>query len=237
MSIAYAPSKLTRFIVKAIRKIPLIGRCYKRKQTEAIYRRARRAANRSFAARVLDSCWATQGCLVDESYRNLTSELVEIDRMTGARVLGILPALCWSRRFEYPYAIINSIPPEHTSRNYRILDCGAGLDSLQFYLAIKGYDVYSLDLDLDVLEQVARFKSNKKLKTLYPTYGNILDLPFPNEYFDRIINISVLEHVVYHLERDTDVILKGFVNEMLRVLKPGGVGRTNFRRKYEPKKV
>lgn len=240
MSIAYAPSKLAwrsrEFIAQVINKIPSLRAHYERKQVEEIYELAKRAANRNFPIKVLDSRWATQRCLTDEYYIFLTSELVEISKIVGAFVGSIPQALHWSRQYEYPYAIMNSIPSGHPSRAFRILDCGAGVGPIQFYLAMKGYEVYSLDLNLRALERVALFESKKRLKTLHPTYGNILDLPFPNDYFDRVLNISVLEHIVYYVEQDTDVILKGFVNELLRVLKPKGLVVLTFDVNMDPQK-
>jgi ubiquinone/menaquinone biosynthesis C-methylase UbiE len=64
----------------------------------------------------------------------------------------------------------------------------------------------------------------------------VLKLPFPDSYFDRVTNISVLEHVIYLVKQDTNVILKGFVNEMLRVLKPKGLVVLTFDVNMDPKK-
>jgi len=149
---------------------------------------------------------------------------------------GIPVALHWSRQYEYPYAIMNSMPSEHPPKDFKILDCGASRGPLQFYLAMKGFEVHTLDLDLGALERVARFKLKKGLTTLYPNYGNIFSLPFPDNHFDRVLNISVLEHAVYHIERDIDVILKGFLNELLRVLKPNGLVVLTFDVNMNPKK-
>jgi SAM-dependent methyltransferase len=223
MSIANAPPKPFWFAAKAIKRIPLIGKYYNREQIKRVYKLAEKTAKHNFPFKVLTSGWATQDRLNDESYKFLTSELVKIDKMVGSQRVGsTVQALHWSRIYEYPYAIINIRTPE-PSKRLNILDCGSGTGPLQFYLAINGYKVYSLDLDLSALEKVAQFKLANKLETLYPTYGNILDLPFPNDYFDRVFSISVLEHIVYRLKEDTNVILKGFVNELLRVLKPGGL--------------
>ena len=189
-----------------------------------MYELAKRAAKLDFSIRVLDSGWATQRCLTDDSYRTLTRELFEIDKIAGSGLASsIPPSLHWSRRYEYPYVVINSKLRKQPAKEFKILDCGAGVGPLQFYLAMKGHEYYSLDLDLSALMRVARFKSKNGLKTLYPTYGNILDVPFPNNYFDRIVCISVLEHIIYPLRKDIDVVLKGFVNELLRVLKPEGL--------------
>ncbi len=223
----------------------MLGRYWKMKQAEKNYELATRAANRDFCFRVVDACWATIDCLADESYKTLTMELLEIDKLSSALYGDVPPCLHWSRRYEYPYAILNSVLPEHPSKDFKILNCGPGISPLQFYLAIQEYIVYSLDVNLITLERVARFKLEEKLKTLYPVYGNLLDLPFPDDYFDRVLSISVLEHIIEAglLKQNTNVILKGFVNELLRVLKPEGLvvftfdvnmkAETPFRLRYD----
>ena len=245
MNIAYAPSKLAwrarRFIARVIKTysfiMPPINRYYKRKQVEEIYNLARRAAKRSFPIAVVDSGWATQRCLADKNYRSLTLELLGIDKMSGALCAGgIYRSLHFGRRYEYPYALINSKLPVEPSKEFKILDCGAGVGPMQFYLAMRGYEVYSFDLNLKSLKRVADFKSKKRLKTLHPTYGNILDLPFPDDYFDRVLSISVLEHIVYQLEQDTNIILRGFLNELVRVLKPKGLVVLTFDVNMNPQK-
>lgn len=201
--------------------MPFVDRYYGRRETEKLYRLAAKSASRNFPFHVQNSGWATQRCLADIFHRNLTNQLVNIDLMTGATSAGgIARSLHWSRRYEYPYAIMN-ITTE-PSKTFKILDCGGGLGSLQFYLAMKGYTVHSVDLNLKSLARIVRIKSKKKIQHLYPTYGNILDLPFPNDHFDNVLCISVLEHVLYRLKQDTSVILKGVVNELVRVLKPTG---------------
>lgn len=203
----------------------MLDKYYRMKQAEENYEHATRAANQDFCFRVVDAGWATTDCLTDESYKKLTMELLEIDKSSSALYGDVPPCLHWSRRYEYPYAILNSVLPEHPPKDFKILNCGAAMSPLQFYLAMKEYIIYSLDLNLITLERVARFKSEEKLKTLYPVYGNLLDLPFPDAYFDRVLSISVLEHIIDTclLKQNTDVILKGFANELLRVLKPEGL--------------
>jgi SAM-dependent methyltransferase len=236
MGVANAPPKLFWIARRAIGRIPLIREYYGRRQVERTYELAKKAAKREFPFKVLTSGWATQDRLSDESYKSITSELAEIDKMVGPTQTGSMTqALHWSRRYEYPYAIMN-MGASDSSKGLKILDCGSGTGPLQFYLAMNGYNVYSLDLDLRALEKVAKFKSTNNLETLYPAYGNILDLPFPDGYFDRVFSISVLEHVVYLLKEDTTVILKGFVNELLRVLKPGGLVVLTFDVNMSPQK-
>jgi ubiquinone/menaquinone biosynthesis C-methylase UbiE len=205
--------------------MPLVGSQRKRREAEQFYKLAEKTAYRNYTVRVRDCGWATQRCLTDEHFGNLTRKLAQISGITGHRIeRGISPAFHWSRRYEYPYAIMNTEPGEDV-KGFKVLDCGAGLNPVQFYLAMKGYEVYSLDRDLSALEKVARFKSKTRLSALHPTYGNIIGLPFPCEYFDRVLCISVLEHVLENApsDIDTDIVLKACVNELLRVAKPGGL--------------
>lgn len=228
-SIANVPNCAVGYpLAEMIRKTSrAIERHYCVKQALETRRLAMKAANRDFPVKVLDSSWATRGCLNERSYKNLTSELVRIDVMTGANWFGIPPSLHWSRRYEYPYTIIKSIPAE-PAKEFRVLDCGAQANPVQFFLSMRGFNVHSLDLDLVSLGKVAQLKSKNKLKTLYPTYGNVLDLPFPEAYFDRVLNISVLEHIIKLAGKDTNVVLKGFLNELLRILKPDGLAVLTF---------
>ena len=53
-------------------------------------------------------------------------------------------------------------------------------------------------------------------KGLDIVYGNILDIPYPNNYFDNIICIAVL----HHISKEEDRIKA--INELIRVTKPGG---------------
>lgn len=227
MSIANAPSLARRaqeFARNQVAcKIPSLRASYENKRVYEVYRLARIASNRDFPAKALDSGWANHDDVIQNSYKKLTNELVEISKAVGSFVSNIPQPLHWSRLYEYPYAIINSSLPEHPSREFRIFDPGASNCPLQFYFAMKGYEVYSLDLDLWALKRVAKTKSERGLKSLHIAYGNILSLPFPDNYFDRVVNISVLEHIVYRIKQDTDIILRAFVNELLRVLKPNGL--------------
>lgn len=241
MSITNAPPRLIwhaqDFIAsQVLTKIGPLQSLYGKYQIGELYKFAKKVSNRSNSVRVLDSGWATQDCLNDKNFQILTAELVEISKTFGSFMFDLALPLHWSRRYEYPYAIINSMLPEHPSRDFKILDCGASICPLQYYFATKGFEVYSLDLDLRRLEQVARFKSEKGLKSIHPVFGNILSLPFPDSYFDRVINISVLEHIVYRVKQDTNVILRGFVSELLRVLKPEGIIVLTFDVNMNPKK-
>lgn len=102
------------------------------------------------------------------------------------------------------------------------MDCGCGFSSFQFYLAEQGFEVHAVDCDLPTLERVAALKKRSGLTNLKPTFGSALKLPFACGYFDGALCISVLEHMVVSPE-NSSLIFEGSINEMLRVLKKGGL--------------
>lgn len=88
-----------------------------------------------------------------------------------------------------------------------ILDVGCGSGWSSYLLAERGYSVSGVDLDTNAFEptetQDCRFFA-----------GSVLELPFPDNSFDLVTSYQMLEHVP-----DPELGLQ----EMLRVLKPGGV--------------
>ena len=237
MSIIFAPPMGQWFFSRVLDSIPVYRRFRTRKHNKETYFLAEKAAKHDFRAQVIDSGWATRKCFMDNRYRTLTKELFGFDENTGYKLVGgVSSSLHWSRRYEYPYAIINSSLPEQPTKEFKILDCGAGIGPLQFYFAQKGYTYYPFDQDMFSLRRVARFKAENRLMNIHPTYGNILDIPFPNGHFDRVFCVSTLEHILIPLKGDTDVVLKGFVNELLRVLKPEGLLVLTFDVNMSPQK-
>jgi SAM-dependent methyltransferase len=82
--------------------------------------------------------------------------------------------------------------------------CGTGLD----FLAARCREVHGVDLAPTALG---------KAREIYHTVScaSVLALPYPDEFFDLIVSVDVIEHIP--LERKNEAL-----TEMLRVLKPGG---------------
>jgi ubiquinone/menaquinone biosynthesis C-methylase UbiE len=92
----------------------------------------------------------------------------------------------------------------------RVFDCGCGMG---FYLMALGklrkLRLVGLDGDMERLEWARREKVPASLLN-----GNIFQLPFAGESFDKVLMSEVLEHL-------SDDVLG--LKEIFRVLKPGGI--------------
>ncbi len=68
------------------------------------------------------------------------------------------------------------------------------------------------------METVAKADASTRIlgfKNVFNLYGDVRVLPFPDNYFDRVFCISVLEHVPEGREQG--------LRECIRVMKPGGL--------------
>jgi SAM-dependent methyltransferase len=218
LKVACAPSKARWFMSRGLHHLPLIKSFVEKREMTRLVGLARSSAEREQDFSVLHSGWARKTVPFDTE--NIQARLASIDRVNGYKLReGVLPSSHWSRIYEYPYAAYQL---RNVRKGGRVLDCGCGLASFQFYLAEQGFEVHAVDCDLPTLERVAALKKRLGLANLKPTFGSILKLPFADGYFDGATCISVLEHALTSSE-NSKLMLKGSINEMLRVLRKGGL--------------
>ncbi len=109
----------------------------------------------------------------------------------------------------------NPANSEAGNKSLRILDCGGCSSSIDFFLAEKGFQVCSVDLD-EFLVFNSNYVAKAKSLPLKNLAADMTHLPFEKDYFDIVFSISVLEH----FEKE----LRGLaIQEMERVVKPGGL--------------
>lgn len=220
LKVACAPSKARWFMSRGLHHLPLIKSFVEKREMTRLVGLARSSAEQQQDFSVLHSGWARKTVPFDTG--NVRARLASIDRVNGYKLPeGVLPSSHWSRTYEYPYAAYQL---RDIRKGGRVLDCGSGLASFQFYLAEQGFEVYAVDCDLPALERVATLTKRLGLANLKPTFGSILKLPFVDSYFDGASCISVLEHVLTSSKNPNlrALMLKGSINEMLRVLRKGG---------------
>jgi len=107
--------------------------------------------------------------------------------------------LPWSRKWEYPYAILKS----GLSKGMRVLDAGTGQSRFPLALLELGCEVSCVDKEVVRLKGVSTWQCD------------IRDLPFPDGFFDVVFCLSVLEH--------TERLPIDYIDELGRVLKSDGV--------------
>ena len=94
-----------------------------------------------------------------------------------------------------------------------VLDIGAGLGSASIPLAIYGADVIAVDISQNMLDILQKRLNGKTLPNLISCRMNAYELLIPDSSVDVVV-----ENAMLHLVDNP----KGVINEILRVLKPGG---------------
>ncbi len=89
----------------------------------------------------------------------------------------------------------------------RLLDVGGGTGRVSSTIRNLVDEVVIADVSFGMLDKADR-------SALKPVCGASESLPFPNNFFERVIMVDALHHVINHADSAL---------EMLRVLKPGGV--------------
>jgi len=102
--------------------------------------------------------------------------------------------------------------PEYT-KGKRALEIGCGRGSLSCYFSDSGYDCTLLDLSESVLDVAKDIFDKNKLKAKF-IVGDANNLEIPNNSFDVIYSIGLLEHF-------DDV--RTTISEQIRVLDTGGI--------------
>jgi SAM-dependent methyltransferase len=111
-----------------------------------------------------------------------------------------------------PYAISDAIHGYSTSRGLKVLDVGCGDGYVLFQYARHGAEVAGVDLTGTAVElSRKRFALGGLSGDFREVDGN--SLPFPDNHFDIVCSMGVLHHISNP---------RPMVDEMLRVLKPGG---------------
>lgn len=114
----------------------------------------------------------------------------------------------WSRWWEYSFAWLEL--KSAARKGMRVLDIGPALTFWPFFLAGRGFETVALDKDRRIKKWAEAARKSPQLKFVT---GDIAKTGFPDNSFDAVTNISVIEHT-----KDKRKVLR----EIFRLLKPGG---------------
>ncbi len=115
--------------------------------------------------------------------------------------------------------LFDQIQKGRFASNMRILDAGCGGGRNIEYFMRLGCDVFAVDQNPEAVEQVKLLASSIAPDLAAENFvpSTIESLPFEDAYFDWVISSAVL-----HFAEDPDHF-DAMLNEMWRVLKPGGI--------------
>ena len=158
-------------------------------------------------------------------YRKISKIIFKIFKETTKANLNVVKGhkhyrdgIGFSRNWEYPWAIINS----KVSKDMKVLDVGCGRAPFLFYLgSVIKCETHGVDSgDRGPIEDGlwgCDEGHNKKYNFTVKKADVREKLPYPDNSFDRVFCISVIEHM-----KDGDKVKKA-VKEMVRVLKKNGL--------------
>lgn len=117
---------------------------------------------------------------------------------------------------------IEKAPRLFKKKGYRkVLDLGCGTGKHSIFLAQEGFDVYATDMSSTGVN-IAREKAESLgLSNIHFLQHDMMGIPFANSFFDAVICIWTIYHGTLSRIQET-------INEIYRVLKPGGMVLTDF---------
>ena len=99
---------------------------------------------------------------------------------------------------------------EYLSKQDKIVDAGCGFAKWVIYLHRRGFDIVGIDNYEFAISKLKEFDASLQVEV-----GDILNIKYPDNYFDAYISMGVVEH----FEEGPHAAL----NEAYRLLKPGGL--------------
>jgi len=105
--------------------------------------------------------------------------------------------------------------PKNKRRKIKILELGCGSGANLWMIAKEGFKCYGIDISKEGLKLCLRMLRKYRVKAQV-LVGDMRKLPYINDFFDAVIDIVSLQHLLF-----SEHIL--VYREIKRVLKPEGV--------------
>lgn len=121
----------------------------------------------------------------------------------------------WAAEDPCPYALDVLKRLSHRVPGGNLLDIGCGEGRHSFAAAALGFEVTAVDYEPLALKRARRFARTKHTKGIIFRKADVFSLPFPDSYFDVVLDYGCLHH-----QRKSD--WPAYRASVLRVLKPQG---------------
>ncbi len=124
----------------------------------------------------------------------------------------------WEIPDGYVMNLIYELGPDPEKKVY---DLGCGIGRHTIYFASHGYQVYASDISQDSIDSTREWLQRENL-TAELKQGHFLDVDYPENFFDLVVSMNVLNHGV---KSEVYQIMQ----KVLKMLKPGGIFRGTIR--------
>lgn len=132
-----------------------------------------------------------------------------------------------TRKWLEPAAGIEQLRDRWLSLGFRtLLDRGCGPGRHAIYFAKAGFQVTGMDFEPTAISHLADWAAKEKLP-VQAVLGDMMDMPFPENAFDCIVDYNVSYHT------DTAGYFQA-VRELRRVLRPGGEAFLTLKSQRDP---
>ena len=102
-----------------------------------------------------------------------------------------------------------------------VLDLGCGTGKHSIFLALEGFSVYATDMSPTGISIARKKAESLGLSNIYFKQHDMMRIPFTDSFFDAVICTWTIYHGTLDRIQET-------VNEIYRILKPGGMVLTDF---------
>jgi len=146
----------------------------------------------------------------EQTHQQIIGELIALQSQDGQCNLSQFRSLTSAEQYQKLYQLLQ----QYVAPGSTVLDWGCGNGHFSYFLARSGYQTYGYAFeDFYLRQKLNQFAYEFK----QGTPAEAIAIPYPDQQFDAVVSVGVLEHV-----RETGGNEIASLKEIFRLLKPGG---------------